>query len=97
MVLDHVRQFDVPDRAGRAADLPATPSLPLAPTELCAGHETLLPVPTQTLPLRRHVAQEIGEDVTGARTVGAVHRDDRHIRQPHAAIEFGDPRIVPAS
>ena len=73
--------------------LPATPSLPLAPTP--AGHSTAVPEPTLLFQSGADLGQIVGEVEGRARTVGAVNDRDRLRRQLRIRIELLDRRIVP--
>ncbi len=71
----------------------ATPSLPCAsrPT----GHLTVVPLPTDGLPLGVGFAEEVGPGEGGAAAVGAMDDDDFCVGKGDAVIEFADGGVVP--
>src|ERR1035437_3368537 len=73
--------------------LPATPSLPLAPTP--AGHSTAVPEPTLVFFLIIGLRQIVGEVERGPRTVGTAHHSDGRGRQLQLGVQLRDRRVIP--
>ena len=48
-----------------------------------------------SFPIRAHLAQVIGENVSRAAAVRAMADDDVLVRQSRAAVHPGEPRVVP--
>ena len=95
VVLDDVGHLDVTDRARRAADLPGDAFVSLRADGARRRPRTLLPVPTLLFHSGETWLRKVGKDVARARAVGAMHDDDRHVREVRAVVELGDLRVVP--
>ena len=94
LVLLDIRVLHVADRVGQTADEGCNALVALSAR--AGGPVHCGAFAHGGLPLLVHLAQVVGEDEAGARTVGAAHRSDVGIRQLHAGVQRNDGRIVPA-
>src|ERR1700681_2264381 len=96
LVLDRIREFDVSDRTGRLADLTGDAVIALAADRVRARPLDALARADFVFPVLGHVAQEVGENVRRAGTVGAMDRHDWEVGQGRTRIQFLQNGIVPA-